>query len=344
MLLAVISAMLYISCSSSLSQNYRRVKNVSHPRNIPPLQQLVNSLPTIGRNGLIELRSDVDIPDMQKTIRTLNEVFSFDIRLQKLDRFSQERKQVIVALSSEQAIKRYINHDFGGLACQGYAFAAHAKAFLGSDDAYAWYVAAHELEHVLMARLGATNQVLPVYLSEGIACCVGIHYVIESHMGRQALQEQSAKLAEVNASDVEDTFQNYIRPQDLAIFQKQGKGFLGHQIGGFFVEFLANKTCGSPENFFAEWGDFALELAQTKDLKRTFKKHFGISLKKAQEDFIRYIRETENNPRARFANTPYEGYPKAKPKQRYKAEPVPEQFSDITNPEPSRAQSIEQEN
>jgi len=333
-LLAFVLAILYINCSYSWAQNSRTFDDAPPQNNIPPLKQLIDSLPIVYRSPYIEVRSDVVIPNLQELTEKLTEVISIDIRLQQLARFPQACRQIIVALASDQAANHYINHAFGGLAFKNLAFAAHAKGFFGRDDSYNWYVAGHEFEHVLMARLGASGGILPAYLSEGIACCVGIHYVLESQMGSKALQSQALKLAQARASDAVDIFQNYVRPQDLAIFRDQGKGFLAEHLGGLFIQFLANRTCGSPENFFIQWGNFAFELGQTKDLNREFKKHFGISLEKAQQDFTKYINETENNPQARFANTAYAGYPKTKPVKDYDDKTMHDQYSYPPQPRP----------
>lgn len=315
LLFVVISVVLYMSCAPSACQDRSQFYNPYSPSNIPPLQQLINGLPTIFKGPYIELRSDVAIPDQMQLANKLQEVYSFDFRLQKLARFPRASGPIIVALASDQAVNSTVGYNFGGLAFKTVAFAAHANAFLGPNDSYAWYIAGHEFEHVLMYRLGAPVGILPPYLSEGIACCVGIHYVRAHNMGSKALQEHAAKLALVKASDVEDVFQNYVMPNDLIVFRNQKKGYVAEHIGGLFIQFLANRLCGSPENFFIEWPNFAVDLGENRNLRQTFKKHFGISLDKAQEDFIRYISETENNPVARFANTAYQGYPQAKPPQ-----------------------------
>ena len=274
----------------------------------PPLEQLLNALPPITSDDKIRLRSDVNLPASQEICSRLHQIFDFDLNIQGLKNDPRVNRPLEVGLASEQKIASLINTRMGGRALGARAFVSHAQGFTGSTAAYDWYVAGHEIEHVIMARLGATQPALPTYLVEGIACSVGAHCCRELGIGSKALQQQAKKLSQVSAQDVEDVFQNFRVSSDIAEFRNTGKLFIGEHIGGLFVEFMACRMSDSPSKFFLNWAAFSKRLGGGTPFETAFQQEFGFSIEKAQSEFIQFIRRTENNPAARFQNTVYQGF------------------------------------
>lgn len=235
-------------------------------------------------------------------------IFSYALKLQNLEGNATCRKPLIVGLASQELIKKYIHTKLGARALGSIGFVSHSGGYLSDSRAYDWYAAAHEFEHVLMARLKATQPALPTYLVEGIACVVGTHYVRSSGLGTAALTMQSRKLALVSAAEARQTFLTFATAADVATTRSAGRLFVAEHIGGLFVEYLATRKASTPEAFFRKWAKFAAELGAGARLEPCFAKNLGISLPEAQSEFFNYMRATEGDPKKRFSGTVYEGY------------------------------------
>lgn len=272
------------------------------------LSDLLDSLPVVYSDSVIELRSDSNLPDTKQLASCLEDAFLFDLNSQGLNSVNGCQSPFTVGLASQAAVQRFIHTKMGGRALGPKGFVAHVEGFLEPASSYNWYVAGHEFEHILMARVKAIQPALPTYLVEGIATCIGAHYVRKSGMGTQALQMQARKLAAVSVNEAQDIFQNFVTRDDVARYRTDGKLFMGEVIGGLFVEFLATRKSRSPKSFFTEWGSFARELGAGAQLEAAFLKHFGLSLGQSQRDFLKYIASTEGNSQARFDNTVYQAY------------------------------------
>ncbi len=274
----------------------------------PEALQLLNALPPVYQDDLIELRCDAPLANQRQLVSQLARVFDYDLRLQGLDKRPQCCKRLIIGLASKSMADRYVPTKMGGRALGERGFVSHLEGFTEATSNYSWYVAGHEFEHVLMARIGAKQPALPTYFVEGIACCVGAHYVRQSGMGSAALNLQAKTLSKISGDDVQYLFNNFTSTQDIASARQDGKLFSAEHTGGLFVEYLATRKVSST-TFFLEWAKFADDIASGSGLDESFAKHFGISLKQAQQDFRHHIESTTGNPKERFRGTVYDGYP-----------------------------------
>ena len=194
----------------------------------------------------------------------------------------------------------------GGRAVGDAMFASHEAIYRERPDV-AWFITAHELEHLLMHRIGATEPQVPVYIFEGIACSVGDRYVHQLQDRGRYLGNARSKLASYTELDADDMIKNFRNPADVAGARTNGTLWRNEHLGGLFIEFLLARSGKSPARFFRDFGLLTTDLANGALFDEAFKNRLGgLSLNEQETAFIGFVRDTKNTPGSRFRGTVYE--------------------------------------
>jgi hypothetical protein len=268
------------------------------------IPEMIMSMPSRSTSGLIELRSDAEM-DFGATARQIEQAYEFDRNLQNWGRLTALDRKVIVGLATEDTISRFMHSNMGGRAVGSDMFASHANLYNERAD-LAYSVTAHELEHILMTRLGAREPAIPVYIFEGIACSVGARYAVSAFGKSRDLVNERNRLAQISAADAKEVIENFRQPGAIAQFKQTGKLWIGEHIGGLFIEHLLTNTGSSPADFFRKFGLLVLDVSNKKSFADAFAGQFGISLEEAERQFISFMEASQRDSSMRFRGTIYE--------------------------------------
>ena len=268
------------------------------------VSEMVLSMPRQCTSGLIELRSDAQL-DFSASTKKIEQAYEFDRNLQGWGKLSELDRKVIVGLASESTINTYMHSSMGGRAVGTEMFASHANLYTDRPD-LACEVTAHELEHLLMNRLGAREPAIPVYIFEGVACSLGSRYAISIFGRSKNFQNQRNKLAQLSAADARDVIEHFRLPSAIAQFKQSGKLWAGEHLGGLFIEYLSTITGNSTSDFFHKFGSVVLEVANKVSFENAFARQFGLSLSEAERKFISFMDSSENDSSQRFRGTIFE--------------------------------------
>jgi hypothetical protein len=193
----------------------------------------------------------------------------------------------------------------GGRAVGTTMFAAHVNLFRERPD-FACFLAAHELEHVQMSRLRAIEPEIPVYIFEGIACSLGDRFAFQVSNSSTYLTNAKSKLSSYTADNAADVIANFRVPSEIATFRSSGKLYQAEHLGGLFIEFLRVRKASRSEEFFRKCGSMWQDVGQGSSFLSSFERSFGLTLESAEQQFIAFMKETENKSDVRFRNTIYQ--------------------------------------
>lgn len=269
------------------------------------LTTLMDSMPDVINNAYVEIRSDAALTNAGALAAQFVDAYNFDRRLLGLTSNQLLNKRFVVGLATENTLQRFMKSTTGGRAFGNDSFISHANFYSERPD-FAWFVTAHELEHLQMHRLRAKEPDVPVYIFEGIACSVGDRYVFSKFGKCKYLQNAVGKLSSVSASDAADVIQNFRDSDSVANFKAQNKLWQGEHIGGLFIEYLQSKYPSG--KFFLLFGQICEDVSAGNTFEAAFQRRMGTSLASAESEFLSHITSTENSPRSRFANTIYAGF------------------------------------
>lgn len=268
--------------------------------------ELVRSLPLVANDDGIELRSDANLSEPRSVLAHIKDAYDFDVHLQGWDGIAELHRPIIVGLASDKAIEQYVSTTMGGRAVGDSMFASHETIYRDRPDV-AWFITAHELEHLLMHRIGAREPAVPVYIFEGIACSLGDRYVRHLGDGGRYFINARGKLASYTDVDADDMFKNFRSPADIADARTSGTLWRNEHLGGLFFEFLLAGSGKTPAQFFRDFGLLTTDVAKGVSFDDAFKKRLGgLSLSEQETAFVSFMRDTKGAAASRFRGTIYE--------------------------------------
>jgi Domain of unknown function (DUF4157) len=156
---------------------------------------------------------------------------------------------------------------------------------------------AHELAHVQDFRQAdAAMDSIPTWLEEGKAYVLGDAYGKEPRHLAQVAQTMGA----FRAKDAEYLLANF---KDASAEQREPAFvYAGEVMGALFVEYLSAHV---RPDAIARISDAIEAAGDGQRFPAAFQKAVGVSLGRAQRDFVRFVRETEGDPRSRLEGTLY---------------------------------------
>lgn len=170
---------------------------------------------------------------------------------------------------------------------------------------------AHESTHLLHKRAGAR---LPSFLEEGVAKTIGHRYLLmlnEPTPESRLWLKQSYKLAAmVNSEFAQQTITQVRLDKSVA------NHALDENTGQLYVEFLQNKVNGKGlQNVIMRINGMIAEMPRnlrkgtpqwTLAYQKAFRHHMGLTVADANNQFLRYLDQTQNDPSARLEQTIWE--------------------------------------
>ncbi len=273
-------------------------------------EKILPHLRRVYKDDFLEIRSDVAVPNATALAVRMKEAYQF---AQKAQGFTSARfnKPYTVGLASLPLARKYGYGDSGGAALGPDRFVSHVDEYpfqkkgAGSWDGGTLSTTAHEFEHSLMMRAGATE--FPVYICEGICCSLGDRYSRLTPEGNDFMEHMAQLTAQCTRADAEFVVRHFRVDADFQNF-KEDKLLKAEELGALFIEFLAARVVKSPAKFFRQWGSLCRKMGAGQSFRRAFRDRFGLSLTRAEEEFLKYVKETEGNPTERFRGTVYEGF------------------------------------
>jgi hypothetical protein len=267
------------------------------------LTAMLDSMPVVSSDPTVQLKSDASLKNVAVLAKHFADAYNYDRRLLGLTASQLLNKRVCIGLATEQTINRYMKSSMGGRAFGNDSFVSHASLYSERPD-FAWFVTAHELEHLQMHRLHANEPDVPVYIFEGIACSVGDRYVFSKFGNCNYLRSAKQRLADFSGADAADVVQTFRNSDSVARLKAQNKLWEGEHIGGLFIEFLQRRFPN--DRFFPLFGLICQDMSNGIAFKAAFEKRLGVGLEDVEEQFIAYMTKTEDNPSARFDRTVYQ--------------------------------------
>jgi hypothetical protein len=266
------------------------------------LTAMLDSMPVVSSDLYVEIKSDASLQNVGVLATQFADAYNYDRRLLGLTSSQSLNRRVCIGLATEQTINRFMKSSMGGRAFGSDSFISHASFYSERPD-LAWFVTAHELEHLQMHRLHANEPDVPVYIFEGIACAVGDRYVFSKFGNCNYLRNATHRLAGASGADAADVVRNFRNSDSISRFKAQNKLWEGEHIGGLFIEFLQSRF--RDDQFFPLFGLICQDMSTGITFKSAFQKRLGVSLEAVEEQFIAHMTKTESNPSTRFAHTVY---------------------------------------
>jgi hypothetical protein len=144
---------------------------------------------------------------------------------------------------------------------------------------------------------------VPPYLFEGIANSLGHRFAATTAEGTFDIGFAAKRLAGYTAADAEETIKNFSTVPDYAVAKGSGKVWQYEHLGGLFIEHLISKSAGNESSVYRAWGQLVKNVGSGMPFNSAFNNAFRMNLNDAETEFVAYMKKTENNPQARFANT-----------------------------------------
>jgi hypothetical protein len=266
------------------------------------------SAPTreVYRDSLVRVVSDEALSkaDAKRLAKNVEKAWAYDARNLKWDDTRPLERPLTVAVLSRGAFTRFTGDASGSIAgvTTGpdlFVVPDRVARRPGPDDLD---TVAHELVHVQDFReAGRRADAIPTYLVEGKAYVLGDRYV-----GRRTahIDNVAAVLGQLSARDAAAVLQNFRHASDE---QRNARFvFLGEVTGALFVEFLRTRVDGRGRaDTLDRLSNATAAVGQGESYAAAFRREFGLSLPAAEQQFLRYLAETEGRPRARLAGTLY---------------------------------------
>jgi len=178
----------------------------------------------------------------------------------------------------------------------GYAHGANLMVIKDkymNDHPFSEGTLAHELTHIQDSRQLQGSK-LPSYMLEGRASINGHAYRIALGQADNRFDRQMAGSAmRFTSSDAEELLSDY-----------HGRGWKNQVIGAFFVEYMRTKWNGTGISDTHHRLAHMIEImAKGSKFEMAFQKEFGATFDVFCASFIKYLDDTQNDPRVRLQKT-----------------------------------------
>lgn len=158
----------------------------------------------------------------------------------------------------------------------------------------------HELGHVADYRaLGAFRQKVPAVFQEGVNYVLGDMYGKSVAATPAYLRSVGATIAGLSAKEARYNLDHFLVDAD---YDKPACD-AGEFVGAAFIEYLRLHV---DKDVVAKRTLVFAAVGKGQSFSAAFAAQFGVPLQKAQNDFVRFIKATENNAAARLAGTLWE--------------------------------------
>jgi hypothetical protein len=243
---------------------------------------------------------------VQQVVPEIEDAYAFDTDYQGWAGQPALAKPFEAAIASDATMQSITGQAGGGIDWDADSFITDSTVLSSkpSDVSFEAFVLAHELEHMHMERLGATEPAIPIYAFEGIACVTGDWFVdLRQVTGWDALlRGQAAGLATMTAADGRDLFASF-----ATAYGPFDRIYWREQTGGLFFEFVRAHLETDPDRILEDWGRLTLAVAGGKTFEQAFVAAYGTSLASAQDQFVTFLGATVGDPHARFLGTVWSG-------------------------------------
>jgi len=303
-------AFLFVVAATAVACDAGDASDPQPPTGESDLLPVMPTTRVVYTDAFVSMRTD--LPSMTNAqaatvAREIEDAYAFDAAYQSWTGRAELAPSLETAVVSYTLGKQVTGQASGGIAWDKDSFFVDESILMADPGREAMYqfVVAHELEHLEMERLGASEPAVPVYAFEGIACMLGNWYVaLRNHPGaRTWLHGDAVLLATKTATDAEDMFTSFATGYGDA-----KKLYWYEHLGGFFFEFVRAHVISLQSEVLKRWGALTLDVAAGTAFERAFEKAYGTKLSDAQTAFAAHLTATQNDARARFKGTVWEGY------------------------------------
>ncbi len=304
--LGIMSALLAAACSACTadgSGDGSDLENVESP--------LLPKMPTahvVYHDPFMTIVSDVALnaAGVRKVAHDLRDAYAFDTAHQGWASPLLNR-HMEVAVVTDRLMKKVTGQAGGGICWDADSFFTDTSIVSPkpADVAFEAFVAAHELEHMQMERLGATEPAVPVFAYEGIACTLGDWYVaLKQPAGaNEYLRGEARLITSLTSLDARDLFENF-----ATSYGEPKKLYWYEHLGGFFFEFVRAHVCNNPDEVLLRWGTLTLAVASGTSFDQAFLDAYGTTVSDAQAKFVAFMAQTQTDPLTRLKGTVLEGF------------------------------------
>jgi hypothetical protein len=242
-----------------------------------------------------------------RVVPELEDAYAFDTSYQQWGSEPALAKPFEAAVATDDTMKAITGQAGGGIAWDPDSFITDRSILstTPSDVAFEAFVVAHELEHLHMERLGASEPQVPIYAFEGIACVLGDWYVdLRRVAGWNTWFVNEAKgLAAMTGADGSDLFTNF-----STSYGEGNKLYWREHVGGLFFEFVRAHVVSNPDDVLIVWGRLTLAMAKGATFENAFADAYGMPLATARDQFVAFLDATVHDPHTRFRGTVWEGF------------------------------------
>jgi len=271
-----------------------------------PWPEVFKNLNAVGAKYGVEIRSDVAVGTEQvdHIAALTRKAYRFDRVLHDASAAALNRPLIVGLASDALAGGR------GGFSALGpdtlvgplFRFSPDVK-----NPGWGRYALAHELNHLIMNRLGANVGKVPVYLFEGDAVSKGARFLVQEPGAPSdftPLETMARELATVTRAEAAQALHGFRAPSDFHGKTAREVGRAEH-IGGLFVEFLRVRLIGPTAD--ARLGRVWLNIGKGENFESAFAAVMGQTLAATEGAFLDFIANTSKSADERFSGTVFAG-------------------------------------